>query len=197
MALASAIIVPLSQLMVRGYIAGKISVTEAGIWEGVNRVSGMYLMVVVTSFSVYYLPRLAELRNNFEIRKEVMSVYRLMVPFLIVASISIYVLRELIISILFTSEFSKMGELFPFQLLGDILKMSGWVLGYLMVAKAMTRTYIFMEILNYALFVVLSYILISYYGLRGATIAYATGHFVYLIGMFIIFRKMLFNPSAN
>ncbi len=191
MALATAIIVPLSQLMVRGFIAERISVTDAGIWEGVNRISGMYLMVVVTSFSVYYLPRLAELNNDSEIRKEVMSVYQLMIPFLLVTSLSIYVLRDIIIQILFTDEFSKMGELFPYQLIGDILKMSGWVLGYLMVAKAMTRVYIFMEVLNYALFVILSHILIGYYGVRGTTIAYALGHFVYLVGMFIIFRKLL------
>jgi O-antigen/teichoic acid export membrane protein len=193
MALASAIIVPLSQLLVRGYIAEKMSVTDAGIWESVNRISSMYLMVVVTSFSVYYLPRLAELKNDSLIRKEVMSVYQLMIPFLVIASLSIYILRDLIIAILFTSEFNRMGDLLPFQLFGDILKMSGWVLGYLMVAKAMTRTYIFMEILNYALFVVLSYVLVSFYGVKGATIAYAIGHFIYLIGMFIIFRKMLFS----
>lgn len=192
MALATAIIVPLSQLMVRGIIAERISVTDAGIWEGVNRISGMYLMVVVTSFSVYYLPRLAELNNDVEIRKEVMSVYQLMIPFLVITSLSIYILRDIIIQILFTDEFSKMGGLFPYQLIGDILKMSGWVLGYLMVAKAMTRAYIFMEVLNYALFVILSHILIGHYGVRGATIAYALGHFVYLVGMFIIFRKLLF-----
>jgi O-antigen/teichoic acid export membrane protein len=192
MALATAIIVPLSQLMVRGFIAERISVTDAGIWEGVNRISGMYLMVVVTSFSVYYLPRLAELNNDIEIKKEVMSVYQLMIPFLVITSLSIYVLRDLIIYILFTKEFSKMGELFPYQLIGDILKMSGWVLGYLMVAKAMTRLYIFMEVLNYALFVILSQIFIGFYGVIGVTIAYALGHLVYLIGMFIIFRKLLF-----
>jgi PST family polysaccharide transporter len=195
MALATAIIVPLSQLMVRGYIAERISVTDAGIWEGVNRISGMYLMVVVTSFSVYYLPRLAELNNNTEIRKEVMSVYQLMIPFLVLASLSIYILRDLIISILFTREFTPMGDLFPYQLMGDILKMSGWVLGYLMVAKAMTRVYIFMEFLNYSIFVVLSYVLIGFYGVKGATIAYAIGHLVYLAGMFIIFRKMLFGKK--
>jgi PST family polysaccharide transporter len=88
-----------------------------------------------------------------------------------------------------------MGDLFPYQLMGDILKMSGWVLGYLMVAKAMTRVYIFMEFLNYSIFVVLSYVLIGFYGVKGATIAYAIGHLVYLAGMFIIFRKMLFGKK--
>lgn len=197
MALASAIIVPFSQLLVRGSIAEQISVNDAGIWEGLNRISGMYLMVVITSLSVYYLPRLAELTTNTEIRKEVMSVYQLMIPFLLVASLSIYIFRDLLISILFTSEFSSMRSLFLFQLTGDILKMSGWVLGYLMVAKAMAKTYIFMEILNYSSFVILSYVLLPRYGVLGATMAYATGHLIYLIGMFIVFRKILFSKSAD
>lgn len=197
MALATAIIVPFSQLLVRGEIAETISVNDAGIWEGLNRISGMYLMVVVTSFSVYYLPRLAELKTHAEIRKEVFSVYKLMIPFLLVASLSIFIFRDLIISILFTREFSAMRSLFVFQLAGDILKMSGWVLGYLMVAKAMARTYIFMEILNYALFVVLSHVLMPRFGLTGATMAYAIGHLMYLLGMFIIFRKVLFSSGSD
>lgn len=192
MALATAMIVPISQLAVRGYIVDQVSTEQAGIWEGINRISGMYLQVVVTSLSVYYLPRLAELKNETEMRKEVVSVYQLMIPFLLIASLVIYVFRDLIISILFTQEFTGMRDLFLYQLLGDILKMSGWVLGFLMVAKAMTRIYIFMELVNYVLFVLISYVLVGRYGAIGATMAYAAGHFIYLVGMVIIFRKMIF-----
>jgi PST family polysaccharide transporter len=150
----------------------------------------MYLTVVVSSFSVYYLPRLSEISLRSELKKEVMSVYQVMIPFLLAAAFGIYIFRDLIISILFTSEFSGMRSLFFFQLTGDILKMSGWVLGYMMVAKAMTKTYILMELLNYSSFVVLSRVLVIQYGVEGATIAYATGHLIYLVGMFIIFRHI-------
>ncbi|RZJ41836.1 MAG: O-antigen translocase, partial [Chryseobacterium sp.] len=48
MALVTAMTVPVSQLLIRGYIIQKFSITEAGYWEGINRISAMYLMFVTT-----------------------------------------------------------------------------------------------------------------------------------------------------
>lgn len=191
MAFTSALIIPLSQLLVRSHIASTLSVDQAGIWEGINRISGMYVQVVVASLSVYYLPRLAGLKNNNDVRREVFAVYKLMLPFLAIASLVIYLLRDLIITIVFTGEFTAMRDLFLYQLMGDFLKMSGWVLGFIMIARAMTRTFIIMELLNYGLFILLSYFLIPQFGLVGSAMAYVVGHGVYLICMLVIFRKFL------
>ena len=90
--------------------------------------------------------------------------------------------------------FRPMESLFSFQLLGDVLKMSGWILGYIMVAKAMVRTYIVTELLNYSCFVLLSIAFTNVFGVNGAVIAYATGHSLYLLIMLRFFRKILFNP---
>lgn len=193
MALVSAILVPVSQLIVRSYITKNQTLINAGLWEGINRISGMYLLVITTSLSVYYLPKLAELRTKQEIRKEVFSVYKLVIPALLIATLLIFVLRNLIIQILFTKEFAGMQNLFGFQLLGDIFKMSGWILGYLMMAKAMTKTYVTMEIASAALQILLSILFINAFGTIGATIGYACGHLIYFLIMLIIFRKILFN----
>jgi PST family polysaccharide transporter len=195
MALVSAIVVPVSQLIIRSYIRNHESITSAGLWEGINRISIMYLLVITTSLSVYYLPRLAELRDKNELRKEIFSVYKLIIPLLVAATIVIYFLRKLIIQILFTKEFAGMQELFGFQLVGDIFKMAGWILGYLMIAKAMTKTYITMEFVSYSGQVIFSCGFVALYGTVGATIGYAVGNLLYFVIMVIIFRKILFNYS--
>jgi PST family polysaccharide transporter len=197
MALVSALTVPGSQLIVRQFITDSESIHQAGLWEGLNRVSTMYLFVVMTSLSVYYLPRLSELKNNLELKNEVMSVYKLMVPFLIFSIFVIYFSRDLIIQILFTPEFNEMRTLFVFQFLGDFLKMCGWVLGYLLIAKAMTKTYIIMEMVNFIVIVVLSYVFIKYFGTIGATYAYAITHFTYFVILAFIFRKLLFTKAEK
>lgn len=193
MALVSAIVVPVSQLLIRSYIRKHQSLTDAGLWEGINRISAMYLLVITTSLSVYYLPRLAELRNKQELRKEISSVYKLVIPSLVVATIVIYLMREIIIQVLFTKEFAGMEQLFAFQLVGDIFKMAGWILGYLMIAKAMTKTYITMEFVSYSGQVFFSCGFVALYGTVGATIGYTVGNIVYFLIMVIIFRKILFN----
>jgi O-antigen/teichoic acid export membrane protein len=192
MALISAITVPGSQMIVRNYITWYRSIHEAGLWEGMNRLSIMYLFVVMTSMSVYYVPRMSEIKEKAEMRKEVLTVYKLMIPFLIISIIFIYVFRDFIITLLFSSEFMGMNELFIFQLLGDFLKMCGWLLGSILIAKAMTRIYIIMELVNFVNITVLSYFAVKWQGAWGATVAYSITHAIYLVCLLFVFRKLMF-----
>jgi O-antigen/teichoic acid export membrane protein len=197
MALASAITIPAGQLIVRNYITQYRSIGDAGIWEGMNRISLMYITIVTTSMGVYYLPKLSELKSKTDIRKEITSVYKLIIPFSIISTFSIYLARNLIIKILFTKDFSSMENLFAFQLIGDSLKLSGWVLGYLLIAKAMTKIYIIMECVNFLIITILSYYLVKKFGAVGATISYAVCYLVYLITLLFVFRSILFSKEEK
>ena len=146
---------------------------------------------------VYYLPRLAELKNKLELKNEILKVYKLIIPFLVITTIGIFFSRFLIIKILFTKEFSGMKDLFAFQLVGDFLKIAGWVLGYLLIAKAMTKTYIIMELVNFVLLIVICYFLVKQYGAVGATIGYAIVYLVYLLVLLVVFRKLLFLDNTE
>ncbi len=192
MAIVSLIVLPLAQMIVRTYLIDTKGADQAGLWESMNRISNIYLTVITTSLSVYYLPKLAGLKNNTEIRQEVMSVYKLLIPFLIIVSLVLIVFKYYIINILFAEKFQQMQDLFYFQLLGDILKMSTWVLGYLLVAKAMAKTYIIVEIVSVALFILFSIFFVDRFGTIGATIGYAAAFFCQLLIMVFIFRKLLF-----
>lgn len=191
MALVTAIVMPASQLVVRGYISHH-NIDEAGLWEGINRVSNMYLMVFATSLSVYYLPRLTELNSHQELRKEVFSVYKLVTPLLIIFSIILFAGRDIVIQVLFTNEFAGMRDLFTFQVLGDFFKLASWVLAYMLIAKSMTKTYIIMEFVSSLSQIAFSLLFFNLYGTVGATIGYACGHLIYLICMVYIFRKIVF-----
>lgn len=191
MALVTAIVMPVSQLVVRGYISHH-NIDEAGLWEGINRVSNMYLMVFATSLSVYYLPRLTELNTRQELRKEVFSVYKLVTPLLVIFSIILFAGRDIVIQVLFTNEFAGMRDLFTFQVLGDFFKLASWVLAYMLIAKSMTKTYIIMEFVSSLSQIAFSLLFFNLYGTVGATIGYACGHLVYLICMIYIFRKIVF-----
>jgi O-antigen/teichoic acid export membrane protein len=197
MAIASAITIPAGQIIVRTFIIKNKSITDAGLWEGINRISGMYLMVITASLSVYFLPKLSELKTKVELRKEIFSVYKLTVPFLILTTFVIYIFRVFIIHLLFTPEFNGMQDLFAWQLIGDILKILGWVLGYLLLAKAMSKVYIIMEIVNFILLVIISYFLVNRYGTVGATMAFAIVYGIYFVVLSVVFRRLLFNDKQT
>ena len=196
MSLLSAFLVPISQLIIRNHIITEGSINDAGLWEGVNRISNIYLLVAITSLSAYFLPRLAELHTNVELKAELKSVYTLMIPGLALCAAAIFVLRDFIISLLFSKAFYGMADIIHFQLIGDMVKMAGWVLGYLMLAKVMLRQYIFLEILSFLAQVGLAMVFVRQFGVVGATMSYALGHFIYLIVAAFLLRSILFHKPA-
>ena len=192
MALTSAAVVPVSQMLLRGYVITQISPMEAGWWEGMNRISNMYLMVITSSFGVYYLPRLSELSDTKELRREIFKAYKVLVPMMLGGFVLIYLLRFIVIRILFTPEFMPMSKLFGWQLAGDFFKISSWLLAYLMVAKSMTRKFIATEIIFSLLYVVLGLLFVRYNNsVVGLNQAYLINYVLYMGCMIWFFKKTI------
>ncbi|MNS72429.1 Lipid III flippase [compost metagenome] len=173
MALVSTAVIPVGQIIIRNFITKHLSIDSAGLWEGMNRISSMYLMVITTSLSVYYLPRLSEIKTDIELNNEIIHTYKVVMPPLIIISGAIYVSRHFIIQVLFNDKFSEMENLFPFQLIGDVFKVASWILGYQFVAKARATAYVLMEVLFSIGFILLAMFFIAKWGNIGATIAYS------------------------
>ena len=91
--------------MIRNHLIHTFSMQEAGLWQSVWMISSTYLTVLTTAFSTYYLPKLSELQKKEELRKEILSGYKIILPFVFVSALFIYLLRDYIIYILFTPEF--------------------------------------------------------------------------------------------
>ncbi len=190
MAIVSAISVPLSYIVVRDYIGSHIGWDEAGYFQGVKYISDVYLMVITTSLSVYYLPRLSEIDNNKELKKEIIDGYKIILPIVAILALGIYLFRDIVITIAFTNKFSAMSELFKWQLIGDVIMISSWILAYLMLAKAMAKVFVFTEVISSISFVLLSILFINSFGLIGVTYAFALNYLIYLFMMLFIFRRV-------
>lgn len=192
MALVNLCTLPISQMILRGYVISNISPIEAGWWEGMNRISNVYLSIITTSLSVYILPRMSEINDKWELKCELIKYYKLIIPFLIISIIIIYIFRHIIIYILYTSDFYPMEKLFIWQLLGDFFKISSWLLSFLMLAKAKTKIYIATAIFFASTRVLLCYLFVSVHGTVGLNIGYMINYIFYLLAMIYIFRDIVF-----
>lgn len=196
MTIVSLSLLPVSQMLLRGYVISELSISEAGIWEGMNRISAMYLSVITTAFSVYYLPRLSEISDPHELHAEVFRCYKVIVPMLLFAGTAIFLLRYFILWLLFTPSFYSMGSLFGWQLAGDFFKICSWLLAFIMVAKARTRMFIFTEIGFTIFYVVLCFFFLRMNGIVGLTQGYLCNYILYMIVMAILFRNILFVKTS-
>jgi PST family polysaccharide transporter len=185
MALTGAICVPISHILIRNHLGETLGWNAAGYWEAMWRLSTAYLMLVTMTLSVYYLPKLSELQSPTEIKREILQGYRIILPVAAVCGLSIYLLRDFIIRVLFTDEFSGMEVMFAWQMVGDTLKIGSWILSYLMLGKAMMKLFVVSEVGFSVLFYTLSVMFTNQLGLEGMAIAHATNYLLYWVVMAI------------
>lgn len=191
MALVSAICVPLSQMLIRAYLSQEFGLAYAGYWEAMIRLSTVYLMLVTTTLGVYYLPRLSELKMIDEIKKEVYLGYKFLFPLAVAGGVVIFVLRDLIINVLFSPSFAPMQSLFFWQMMGDALKIGSWILAYLMLSKAMTKLYISTEIIFTLSLIALTYVCTQLFGFEGVSMAHLINYGMYWVVIsFFIFKSL-------
>lgn len=191
MALTSAACVPVSHILIRNHLGETLGWDAAGYWEAIWRLSAAYLMLVTTTLSVYYLPKLSELKDASEIISEIIQGYRIILPVAAVSGLMIYLLRDLIIRILFTEDFEPMKQLFAWQMVGDTLKIGSWILAYLMLGKAMTKLFIVSEIIFSGLFYGLTVIFTEILGLEGVALAHAINYLIYWAVMALLILRSL------
>ena len=198
MALTSAICIPLSQMLIRNHLGTAYGWQAAGHWEALMRISNLYLMVVTTPLTVYYLPRLSEIRKNQEIRREVSRGFRIVLPVAAAGAFIIYVLRDWIVVTLFTADFLPMRELFGWQMIGDTVKISSWLLGYVLLSRAMVGAFIATEVFFSVSWVALVWIFTRQYGEQGAQIGYLISYLAHaLVMMLLVMKKTRVDIYAN
>jgi len=200
MALTSAVCMPVTTMLIRQDLGDSLGWESAGYWEAMWRLSSAYLLLVTTTLSVYYLPRLSELKGVAELTSEIMKGYKVIIPLTIMAGGVIYFLKDFLIQLLFTADFAPMRELFGWQMVGDTLKIGSWILAYLILGKAMYKTFIVTEIFAAVSFVLLSAFFVSVFGLRGVAMAYALNYALYwaiMVGCTLYyFKKVCLVPSS-
>lgn len=186
MAIVSAVCLPVSSLFIRNYIVTQFSWEFAGYWQATNYISSMYLLVVSTVLTIYYLPRLSSALNKTEMYEELKNNALVLLPMTILMTLIIFLLRDWIVALLFSEKFRGMLILFEYQLLGDVVKVTACLLSYFMLAKAMTKTFILTEIFSAINISWLSITLCKYYGFVGLSYAYFINSVIYFLIMIFV-----------
>ncbi|BCM76341.1 O-antigen translocase [Aeromonas caviae] len=189
MSLVSAICVPLSHMAIRKYIGQELGWESAGLWEAMWRLSSAFLLLVSSTFSVYFLPKLSALDAREEIIKELVNGFKLIIPFVIFGAMIIYFFRGYIITALFSQSFMKIQEIMPFQLIGDSIKACSLLLGYLVVSKAMVKEYILSEVVITLFFYLSIRQFVNLLGLEGLGVAHMLTYSLHFCLLYYLVKK--------
>ena len=188
MALVSGVIGSFVLLEIRTDVIEITGLKNAGVYEGLQRISSYYLLFISSLMAIYFYPKLAETNSN---TKEIIINYlKTILPVFIVGLTLIYLLRTFIIKVLFSAEFETMESLFLWQLVGDLLKAIALIFGTILIAKKQTKVFIITEIVSLFIMYYSSNWMLHAIGINGIVIAHAFTYFTYLIVLVIYFRKI-------
>lgn len=189
MALVSGGIGSFVLLEIRTDIISITGLQNAGIYEGLQRISSYYLLFVSSIMTIYFYPKLAETNSN---NKDIVLYYlKTIIPLFTIGLVIIYFLRKLIIQVMFSSEFETMESLFLWQLLGDLLKAISLIFGTILIAKKQTKVFIITEIISLFILYFSSNWILHTVGISGIVMAHTFTYFIYLLVLVIYFRKEL------
>jgi PST family polysaccharide transporter len=184
-------------IVLRDYLTQNFSVESAGYWQAVWNVSQVTLSLVSTSLATYYLPTLAVTNDVKKIAHELKQGYLIMMPVSIIIALFSCIFKQQIILILFSKSFMPMESLFFWQFIGGVIKVSAWLIGYLVVAKAMVKVVVITEVLFALSFVMLTKFFTDMFGLVGITHAYALNSALQLFFMMYVYHFRIKKGKFN
>lgn len=191
MALLSAIIAPLTLLLIRNTIISNYSLIEAGFWEATTKLSSFYMLFFTSGLSLYYMPKLATLTTDSEFKNELKTYFTSFVPLFVGVIVVLFCLKGWILEWVFTPEFVKLKSVLLWQFLGDFFKIVTLAFGYQILVKSRLKTYFFLEIAFYFNYFIFSMYWVKTLGYEGAVKAYCMAS---ALGCFLVvmaFRKVL------
>jgi len=185
------LLINIVDIAIRNLIQETISSSEAGYWTAMTSISNTYMQFTATLFPLYILPKYSKITSTIEFRKEIVQIYKLLLPIFVFGIILIFMFKNMIIQILYTDDFLEMANLFKWQLLGDLVKLLSLVVAYQFLAKRQIAYFIFTEILSVVLFYGFSKYFIQIYGTEGVVIAHFARYVIYFFVVLFILRHKL------
>jgi antigen flippase len=181
----------LTDYAVRLLVLQSLDVSGAGLYHAAWTLAGLYVGFVLNAMATDFYPRLAgAARDNQECNRlvnEQVEVGLLLAGPGILACLT---LAPWLVRLCYSTEFSPAVDLLRLVLVGMLLRVITWPLGYILRAKRHGRAVLWTEFTRNALHLALSSVLIARFGLVGAGLAVVVAYLM-SFGMVLLTGRSL------
>lgn len=188
--MVSGLVGSVGQLLVRSLIQRELSAEALGNFQAAWAISMTYIGFVLTAMGTDYYPRLTEAIHDHatvnRLVNEQTEVALLLAGPVFLAMLG---LASWIIPLLYSSAFGHAVAVLRWQVLGDVLKVVSWPLGFIILASGDGKTFILTESLGIAVFVLLTWVCLPSFGVVAAGIGFLGMYVVYLPVVFWLGRR--------
>lgn len=182
----------LGQLAVRTLVQRDLGAESLGYFQAAWAISMTYLGFVLGAMGTDYYPRLTAAIHSREkairLVNEQTEVALLLAGPVLLAMLG---LAPWVIHLLYSAEFAPATSILRWQLLGDVLKVISWPMGFVIIALGKGTLFMLTEVTVMAVFVLGTWLLLPYVQLEATGISFLVLYLVYLPMMLIVTRMLI------
>ncbi|MNF38823.1 Lipid III flippase [compost metagenome] len=145
LALVGSTSVPVAQILMRDGMAQRFGWEQVGLWQGVIKLSDVYMQFVGVVLMNYVLPRYASAANLNLVIKEFKISLLWLLSALMLGFIALYSLKNIVVKLVFSDEFLPMTDYFLPQMVGDIFRTIASAISLIFMARGAVRVSIIFE----------------------------------------------------
>lgn len=168
-----------TQMVVRTYVTTVQGAHSTGLWQALWYVSDAATGIVVAILAPVLLPKFSTASDPATMDRAIRDVYRFLIPAIAIGCILGYALRNQLMVVLFSREFSEAALHFDCMLVGSAARLLGWAIGFMLLAQSKTRLFIVLDLSCALMFIGLTVALTGRYGLRGVALSFAASYVAY------------------
>lgn len=179
-----------SLVLIRKFIIQADGLEAAGLYQAAYAISAMNVALILSAMAADYFPRLSAIQADRPataalVNQQLKAAILLGTP----ALLALVALAPLVLQLLYSKAFVEASPLLRWQVTGELLKLPGWALGFLLVARGDSRRFMLAEILFVVLYAGGTALLLPVVGLTGAGIAYFGAYLVYSTLLILLCRR--------
>jgi O-antigen/teichoic acid export membrane protein len=169
------------QLVVRTLVQRELGAEALGLFEAAWVISMTYIGFVLRAMGTDYYPRLtAVIHDHTAVNKLVNEQTEVALLLAGPVFLAMLGLAPWVIELLYSSRFTGAATVLRWQILGDMLKVASWPLGFIILAAGDGRTFMVTETLAIMLYAVFVWLGLPYLGLQATGIGFLLMYAVYL-----------------
>ena len=178
------------QFLVRTLVQRELGSDALGHFEAAWVISMTYIGFVLRAMGTDYYPRLTAVMHDHAVVNKLIN-EQTEVALLLAAPVFLVMLgvAPWLIELLYSRSFSEATSVLRWQILGDVLKVASWPLGFVLLASGDGRAFILSETLATIVFVVFVWLGLPYFGLAATGIGFLLMYAIYLPLVYSLVRR--------
>lgn len=181
--MAAALLTLVTQLAARSIILRELGLDASGYFQAAWAISMTYIGFVLSAMGTDYFPRLTgAISDHSQARKLVNEQTEMALLLASPVLLAMITLAPWVVHLLYAPGFAPASEVLRWQILGDILKIASWPLGFILVATGRSKIYIGTQLSWSAVYLTTIFLGIQHWGLVAAGLGF---WFAYLVIFFL------------